>query len=109
MEESLGYAVQALAMGVIFIYMILAAQFRSFTLPLAIMVALPLAFVGVFMALWLCGSTLNMFSVIGIIMLMGLAPRTASCWWISSISHAAKAWHAPRPSWRQGGCGCAPS
>ncbi|MBV8679168.1 MAG: efflux RND transporter permease subunit [Aquitalea sp.] len=75
MEESLGYAVQALAMGVIFIYMILAAQFRSFTLPLAIMVALPLAFVGVFVALWLWGSTLNMFSVIGIIMLMGLAAK----------------------------------
>ncbi|NWK77095.1 efflux RND transporter permease subunit [Aquitalea sp. LB_tupeE] len=75
MEESLGYALQALAMGVIFIYMILAAQFRSFTLPLAIMVALPLAFVGVFVALWLSGSTLNMFSVIGIIMLMGLCAK----------------------------------
>ncbi|WP_374554971.1 efflux RND transporter permease subunit [Aquitalea pelogenes] len=75
MEESLGYALQALAMGVIFIYMILAAQFRSFTMPLAIMVALPLAFVGVFVALWLSGSTLNMFSVIGIIMLMGLCAK----------------------------------
>ncbi|WP_199053504.1 efflux RND transporter permease subunit [Aquitalea sp. ASV15] len=75
MEESLGYALQALAMGVIFIYMILAAQFRSFTQPLAIMVALPLAFVGVFLALWLTGSTLNMFSVIGIIMLMGLSAK----------------------------------
>jgi hydrophobic/amphiphilic exporter-1 (mainly G- bacteria), HAE1 family len=75
MEESLGYALQALAMGVIFIYMILAAQFRSFTQPLAIMVALPLAFVGVFLALWLTRSTLNMFSVIGIIMLMGLAAK----------------------------------
>lgn len=75
MEESLSYAVQALAMGVIFIYLILAAQFRSFTLPITIMMALPLAFVGVFVALWLCGSTLNMFSVIGIVMLMGLASK----------------------------------
>lgn len=75
MQESLGYAVQALAMGVIFIYLILAAQFRSFTLPVTIMMALPLAFVGVFGALWLFGSTLNMFSVIGIIMLMGLAAK----------------------------------
>ena len=75
MQESLGYAVQALAMGVIFIYMILAAQFRSFTLPVTIMVALPLAFVGVFVALLAFGSTLNMFSVIGIIMLMGLASK----------------------------------
>ncbi|KZE32800.1 efflux RND transporter permease subunit [Crenobacter luteus] len=75
MAESLGYAVQALAMGVIFIYLILAAQFRSFTLPVTIMVSLPLAFVGVFVGLLLFGSTLNMFSVIGIVMLMGLAAK----------------------------------
>ncbi|AXK39503.1 efflux RND transporter permease subunit [Crenobacter cavernae] len=75
MAESLGFAVQALAMGVIFIYLILAAQFRSFTLPVTIMVSLPLAFVGVFLGLLLFGSTLNMFSVIGIVMLMGLAAK----------------------------------
>ncbi|TIC82353.1 efflux RND transporter permease subunit [Crenobacter intestini] len=75
MQESFSYALQALALGVVFIYMILAAQFRSFTLPLTIMVALPLSFVGVFFALWAWGSTLNMFSVIGIVMLMGLAAK----------------------------------
>lgn len=75
MQESFSFALQALAMGVIFIYMILAAQFRSFTLPVTIMLALPLAFVGVFVALFLWGSTLNMFSVIGIVMLMGLAAK----------------------------------
>lgn len=75
MIESLSYAVQALLMGVIFIYMILTAQFRSFTLPITIMMALPLAFVGVFASLWLFGSTLNMFSVIGIVMLMGLSAK----------------------------------
>jgi hydrophobic/amphiphilic exporter-1 (mainly G- bacteria), HAE1 family len=75
MQESFGFALQALAMGLIFIYLILAAQFRSFTLPVTIMMALPLAFVGVFIALFLGGSTLNMFSVIGIIMLMGLAAK----------------------------------
>ncbi|BEV73440.1 efflux RND transporter permease subunit [Paludibacterium sp. THUN1379] len=75
MQEALSAALQALGLGVIFIYMILAAQFRSFTLPVTIMMALPLAFVGVFVALWLWGSTLNMFSVIGIVMLMGLAAK----------------------------------
>ncbi|GGY07682.1 efflux RND transporter permease subunit [Paludibacterium paludis] len=75
MQESLGYALQALGMGICFIYMILAAQFRSFTLPITIMMALPLSFVGVFVALFLWGSTLNMFSVIGIVMLMGLATK----------------------------------
>ncbi len=75
MNTSFFYAVSALMTGVIFIYMILTAQFRSFILPLVIMVALPLSFVGVFVALLLFGSTLNMFSIIGIIMLMGLSTK----------------------------------
>ncbi len=87
MAESFGYAVQALAIGVIFIYMILAAQFRSFLQPLAIMVSLPLAFIGVFVALLLWHSTLNLFSVIGIIMLMGLAAKNGILL-IDFINHA---------------------
>lgn len=75
MVQSFMYAVSALMIGVAFIYMILTAQFRSFVQPLVIMVALPLSFVGVFLALLLCNSTLNMFSIIGIIMLMGLAAK----------------------------------
>lgn len=75
MEESLAYAVAALLVGIAFIYMILTAQFRSFILPLVIMVALPLSFVGVFVSLLLFKSTINMFSIIGIIMLMGLATK----------------------------------
>ena len=75
MIQSFMYAVSALAIGVAFIYMILTAQFRSFIMPLVIMVALPLAFVGVFIALLAFHSTLNMFSIIGIIMLMGLAAK----------------------------------
>lgn len=75
LQESFSYAVQALAIGVIFIYMILCAQFRSFFQPIAIMMSLPLAFIGVFLALLLWGSTLNMFSVIGVIMLMGLVAK----------------------------------
>ncbi|MDF0606429.1 efflux RND transporter permease subunit [Neisseriaceae bacterium TC5R-5] len=87
MQESLGYALQALAMGVIFIYLILTAQFRSFTLPIAIMVALPLAFVGVLCSLFLFGSTLNMFSIIGIIMLMGLVAKNGILL-VDFINHA---------------------
>jgi HAE1 family hydrophobic/amphiphilic exporter-1 len=75
MAQSFMYAVSALMIGVAFIYMILTAQFKSFIKPLVIMVALPLSFVGVFIALLVCGSTLNMFSIIGIIMLMGLATK----------------------------------
>ena len=87
MEESGLYALQALALGVIFIYMILAAQFRSFTLPVTIMMALPLIFIGVFVALWLTGNTLNMFSIIGIVMLMGLAAKNGILL-VDFINHA---------------------
>ncbi len=77
MAESFGYAVSALAMAVIFIYMILASQFKSFLQPLALMTSLPLTLIGVVLALMMFGSTLSMFSVIGIVMLMGLVTKNA--------------------------------
>ena len=77
MQESFAYAVSALAMGVIFIYMILASQFRSFLQPLALMSSLPLTLIGVVGALILWRSTLNMFSIIGVVMLMGLVTKNA--------------------------------
>jgi hydrophobic/amphiphilic exporter-1 (mainly G- bacteria), HAE1 family len=69
--------VSALAMAIIFIYMILASQFRSFLQPIALMSSLPLTLIGVVLALVLWGSTLNMFSIIGVIMLMGLVTKNA--------------------------------
>jgi HAE1 family hydrophobic/amphiphilic exporter-1 len=77
MQESFGYALQALLLAVVFIYMILASQFRSFIQPIAIMVSLPLSLIGVMLALLAWRSTLNMFSVIGFIMLMGLVTKNA--------------------------------
>ncbi|MDP2226121.1 MAG: efflux RND transporter permease subunit, partial [Moraxellaceae bacterium] len=77
MEESIGYAAVALLMAVIFIYMVLGSQFNSFILPVAIMTSLPLSLIGVFLALFAFGSTLNIFSIIGIIMLMGLVTKNA--------------------------------
>ncbi len=77
MQESFSYAAGALALAVVFIYMILASQFRSFLQPLALMSALPLTLIGVVGALLAFGSTLNMFSVIGIVMLMGLVTKNA--------------------------------
>ena len=71
------YAVSALGLGVIFIYMILASQFRSFLQPLALMSSLPLTLIGVVLALLAFRSTLNMFSIIGIVMLMGLVTKNA--------------------------------
>jgi HAE1 family hydrophobic/amphiphilic exporter-1 len=77
MQESFGYALSALALAVIFIYMILASQFASFLQPVAIMSSLPLTLIGVFLALLFFRSTLNMFSIIGFIMLMGLVTKNA--------------------------------
>ena len=77
MAESFGYAVSALAMAVIFIYMILASQFKSFLQPLALMTSLPLTLIGVVLALLMFGSALSIFSVIGIVMLMGLVTKNA--------------------------------
>ncbi len=77
MAEAFGYAISALMLGVIFIYMILASQFKSFLQPLALMTALPLTLIGVVLALMTFNSTLSMFSVIGVVMLMGLVTKNA--------------------------------
>ncbi len=77
MNESFAYAVGALGLAIVFIYMILASQFRSFLQPLALMSSLPLTLIGVVLALLLFRSTLNMFSIIGIVMLMGLVTKNA--------------------------------
>ena len=77
MQDSAAYAGGALALAIVFIYMILASQFKSFLQPLALMSSLPLTLIGVVLALLAFGSTLNMFSVIGIVMLMGLVTKNA--------------------------------
>ena len=77
MQESFVYAVSALGMAVVFIYMILASQFKSFLQPLALMSSLPLTLIGVVGALFIFRSTLNIFSIIGIVMLMGLVTKNA--------------------------------
>src|SRR5712671_875436 len=76
-QESLFFASQALALAVIFIYLILASQFGSFVQPAAIMMSLPLSLIGVVLALIVSRSTLNIFSIIGFIMLMGLVTKNA--------------------------------
>ncbi len=77
MQESFTAALAALGLAVIFIYLILASQFASFTQPLAIMASLPFSLIGVFLALLVTGTTLNIFSIIGFIMLMGLVTKNA--------------------------------
>jgi hydrophobe/amphiphile efflux-1 (HAE1) family protein len=77
MRESFVAALAALGLAVIFIYLILASQFSSFLQPIAIMASLPFSLIGVFLALLATRTTLNIFSIIGVIMLMGLVTKNA--------------------------------
>jgi multidrug efflux pump subunit AcrB len=78
-EQSDAFAslLSAMALAAIFIYIVLASQFGSFVQPLAIMASLPLALIGVMLALLVSRSTLNVFSMIGLVMLMGLVTKNA--------------------------------
>jgi multidrug efflux pump subunit AcrB len=80
----------AMALAVIFIYIVLASQFGSFLQPLAIMASLPLALIGVMLALLVWHSTLNIFSMIGLVMLMGLVTKNAILL-VDFANHAIKA------------------
>jgi HAE1 family hydrophobic/amphiphilic exporter-1 len=77
MVESFGYMTEALILAILFVYLILASQFESFIDPLAIMLSLPLSLVGMAGMLYLTGDTINMMSLIGLIMLMGLVTKNA--------------------------------
>jgi HAE1 family hydrophobic/amphiphilic exporter-1 len=75
LNDTKGYVAEALILAVVFIYLILASLFGSFLQPLAIMLALPLSFIGVALALLLTRGNMNVMSMIGIIMLMGLVTK----------------------------------
>ena len=73
-QANMGFA---LLVAVLFIFMVLASQFESLVHPFTIMLALPLALVGAFLGLYLTGGSINMGSLIGLILLMGLVTKNA--------------------------------
>ena len=77
MQESFVYLLFALMLGIIMAYMILASQFESFIHPVTILLSMPMSFIGAFGALFVTGKTLNIFSFIGLILLMGLVKKNA--------------------------------
>lgn len=77
MKESFSSLIQTFLLAVLIIYLILAAQFESFISPLIIMGALPLSMIGAFGGLLIFHMTLNIYSLIGIIMLMGLVTKNS--------------------------------
>ncbi|KQV92585.1 efflux RND transporter permease subunit [Pelomonas sp. Root1237] len=88
--EAFNGLLAAMALAGIFIYIVLASQFGSFLQPIAIMASLPLALIGVMLALLLWRSTLNVFSMIGLVMLMGLVTKNAILL-VDFANHARKA------------------
>ena len=77
MKDSFKNMGQALMLAVVFIYLILASQFEHFLHPLTIMMALPFSFVGAFLGLFLANQELGLFTLIGIVMLMGLVVKNS--------------------------------
>jgi HAE1 family hydrophobic/amphiphilic exporter-1 len=83
-KETAGYMGQALLLAVFFIYFVLASQFESFKIPLAIMLSLPLSMVGMVLMLLVTGDSMSMMTSIGQILLMGLVTKNA----ILLVDHA---------------------
>ena len=77
MDDSFANMVMALGLAVAFIFMILAAQFESYSEPFAIMFSLPLALIGALAGLFIAGSEISLVSLIGMMMLMGLVTKNA--------------------------------
>lgn len=76
-RESLRQGIFILILGILVAYMILAAQFNSFLHPVAVLLALPFSLSGAFMALWVSGQSLNLYSMIGLILLMGIVKKNS--------------------------------
>lgn len=77
MQDSFMEIAKSLALAIVLIYMVLAAQFESFVHPFTIMLSLPFSLTGAILGLLIAGQTINIISLIGIIMLMGLVTKNA--------------------------------
>lgn len=75
--EAFGSLFAALMIGILVAYLILAVQFNSFIHPISVLVALPFSATGAFLALWVTNNSLNLFSFIGLIVLMGIAKKNS--------------------------------
>jgi len=75
MQDSFRDLILLLILSITLVYIVMASQFESFREPFIIMFSLPFAFTGVFLALWISGTTLNVISFIGAIMLVGIVVK----------------------------------
>lgn len=77
MQKTIKNMMFVFALAFILLYMVLASQFNSFAQPFVIMLAQPLAIIGGLIALWITGQTLNIYSMIGLILLIGLVAKNS--------------------------------
>ncbi len=77
MRQTIYSLIEALILGIIIAYMILGVQFNSFIHPFTVLLAMPFAVTGALVTLWITGDTLNMMSMIGLILLMGLVKKNS--------------------------------
>jgi hydrophobic/amphiphilic exporter-1 (mainly G- bacteria), HAE1 family len=77
LEKTSSAAAFTFALAIILLYMVLASQFNSFLQPLLIMIAVPLAVIGGVIGLWLFRHTLNIYSMIGLVLLIGLVAKNS--------------------------------
>jgi HAE1 family hydrophobic/amphiphilic exporter-1 len=75
--KTVNYMIFAFTLAMVLLYMVLASQFNSFLQPFIIMLAQPLAIIGGVVALWLTGNTLNIYSMIGLVLLIGLVAKNS--------------------------------
>ncbi|MHB1712361.1 MAG: efflux RND transporter permease subunit, partial [Acidimicrobiales bacterium] len=76
-KSSFGPLISALMLAVLLVYMLLAALYESFTDPLSVMLAVPLATVGALLALWAAGLPMSIFAILAMIMLIGIVSKNA--------------------------------
>jgi len=76
-RESFQSLIVALILGIVVSYMVLGSQFNSFVHPITVLTALPFSFSGAFIALYLCNQSINMYSMIGFILLMGIVKKNS--------------------------------
>ena len=77
LDDSLFSILLIMLLGLVIAYMVLASQFNSFSDPITVFMAIPFGLCGAFIALWLSGSTLNIYSMIGILLTMGIVKKTS--------------------------------
>jgi hydrophobe/amphiphile efflux-1 (HAE1) family protein len=76
-KEAFSSLIFALLLGIVVAYMILGAQFNSFIDPITVLMALPFSFSGAFLGLWLMDQSVNLYSMIGLILLMGIVKKNS--------------------------------